>query len=89
MFDIYIAVPAFGTGTFTNHYAVYQAHPNARNWFAGNVGIGASRTSPSSALDVNGTVTATAVQISGNTLNSTSVVNILNSTNLYLWSNFR
>jgi hypothetical protein len=41
-----------------NTWNVY-ASGTAQNWFAGNVGIGASRTAPATALDVNGDVTIT------------------------------
>jgi hypothetical protein len=43
-----------GTGRWN-----FYAHGNAQNYFAGNVGIGASRTAPATALDVNGDVTIT------------------------------
>jgi len=57
MYDLYIAGPAHNLGTVGNHYAIYQAGTASRSFFAGNVGIGANRTSPASALDVNGAVT--------------------------------
>ena len=57
MYDLFIAADTYSLGTITNHYAIYQASTTARNWFAGNVGIGASRTNPASALDVNGVIT--------------------------------
>jgi len=57
MYDLYIAADTYAFGTITNHYAIYQASTTARNWFAGNVGIGASRVNPASALDVNGVIT--------------------------------
>jgi len=48
-YDLYIA-PA--TGTATNRWAIYQTEAAARNYFAGNVGIGT--TNPKSKLEVNG-----------------------------------
>jgi hypothetical protein len=56
----------------TNNYGVYSgiasatgrwnfyADGTAQNYFAGNVGIGASRTTPATALDVNGVITVSA-----------------------------
>jgi hypothetical protein len=57
LYDIYIAGPAYNNATVGNHYAIFQAGAAVRNYFAGNVGIGASRANPASALDVNGAVT--------------------------------
>ena len=57
MYDLYIAGPVYNNATVGNHYAIFQAGTTVRNYFAGNVGIGAARTSPASALDVNGAVT--------------------------------
>lgn len=58
LYDIYVGAPAHGTGTIGTHYAIFQAASTARNYFAGNVGIG--RAAPASALDVNGVVTVAA-----------------------------
>lgn len=52
MYDIFIANPVTG-GTVTNKYGIYQEN-TAKNYFAGNVGIGTS--APSEKLDVKGTV---------------------------------
>ncbi|WP_413612267.1 beta strand repeat-containing protein [Bdellovibrio sp. HCB-110] len=43
MYDLFLASPETG-GTLTNHYSVYQESSTAKNYFAGNVGIGT--TSP-------------------------------------------
>jgi hypothetical protein len=67
-YDIYLASRAFGTGTFTNHYSIYQVQSDAKNWFAGNVGIGASRANPSTTLDVNGTVTSTGLDVNSDSI---------------------
>jgi hypothetical protein len=48
MFDIYIAADAFGTGTATNHWGIFQASTSSRNYFAGNVGIGTTNPTLSS-----------------------------------------
>jgi hypothetical protein len=47
-----------------NNYNFY-ANSTAKSYFGGNVGIGSGKTSPGTALDVNGTVTSTAVSING------------------------
>lgn len=46
-----------------------------QNWFAGNVGIGASRSTPSSALDVNGVITVAAGSVSAPALTATGDTN--------------
>ncbi len=57
-YGVYIDSPTItGSGSVTNNYGLYQADTSASNYFAGDVGIGTS--SPSTALDVNGTITAT------------------------------
>ncbi len=50
MYDLFLAGTQTG-GTLTNHYALYQADANSKNYFAGNVGIGT--TSPTSLIHVN------------------------------------
>ncbi|MGO9124804.1 MAG: tail fiber domain-containing protein [Terriglobales bacterium] len=69
-FDIYNNAPgttitnAYGVyisnsgtlGTITNRYDLYASSGNAKNYFAGKVGIGT--TTPTATLDVNGTVNA-------------------------------
>ncbi len=40
LYDIYISSPVTG-GTINNHYSIYQADSSSKNYFAGNVGIGA------------------------------------------------
>jgi hypothetical protein len=50
-------------GAGSGRWNVY-ADGTAANWFAGNVGIGASRGTPATALDVNGTVTTTGLDVS-------------------------
>ena len=71
MYDLYIAGPAHNLGTVGNHYAIYQAGTASRSFFAGNVGIGANRTSPASALDVNGSVTTALGSVSAPALTFT------------------
>ncbi len=60
MYDLYIGADAHGTGTATNRWSIYQASATSKNYFRSGVGIGASRTSPASALDVNGVITVAA-----------------------------
>lgn len=49
-YDLYIAGPAYGNGTITNHWAMYQASATQKNYFAGHVGIGTN--TPGSKLEV-------------------------------------
>lgn len=71
MYDLYIAGPVYNNATVGNHYAIFQAGTTVRNYFAGNVGIGANRTSPASALDVNGSVTTALGSVSAPALTFT------------------
>jgi len=41
LYDIYITTPQTG-GVLSNHWSFYQQDPTAKNFFAGNVGIGTS-----------------------------------------------
>lgn len=67
----------------------------AQNFILGNVGIGSGKLIPSCALDVNGLIAANSgnftsnLQIGNNNLTNTNTTNIVNSANIYLWSNFR
>jgi hypothetical protein len=54
MYDLYIAADAYTFGTITNHWAMYQVSTTAKNYFAGNIGIGSGITVPTSPLDVGG-----------------------------------
>lgn len=80
--------------TATGNWNLY-IDGTAQNYILGNVGIGTGKTAPSCALDVHGLITAnsgnftTNLQIAGNTLTSGIALNMINSANLYLWSNFR
>jgi len=51
-YGVYIANSGT-TGTITNRYDLYASSANAKNYFAGNVGIGT--TTPGAKLEVNGT----------------------------------
>jgi hypothetical protein len=59
-------------GTITNRYDLYASSANAKNYFAGNVGIGTS--SPTAQLEVNGTVAFTGNQTVNGNLSSTGTV---------------
>lgn len=72
MYDLYIDAPAYGVGTVGNHWALYQGGSTQKNWFAGNVGIGALRATPSSALDVNGVITTALGSVSAPALTFTA-----------------
>ncbi|MDG0817663.1 tail fiber domain-containing protein [Bdellovibrio svalbardensis] len=48
-YDIFLGSPNVG-GSVTNHYSLYQQSTTAKNYFAGNIGIGT--TSPSVSLDM-------------------------------------
>lgn len=51
LYDIYIGSGASGA-TVNNHYSIYQEKADAKNYFAGNVGIGT--TAPAAPLEVAG-----------------------------------
>jgi hypothetical protein len=51
-YGVYISTDANSGGTVTNRYDLYASTPNAKNYFAGNVGIGA--TNPTHKLEVSG-----------------------------------
>jgi hypothetical protein len=52
LYDIYIGTTVYNTGTLGNHFSIFQAQATAKNYFAGNVGIGT--TAPTTPLDVSG-----------------------------------
>lgn len=54
-------------GTITNNYGLYQGSAAAKNYFAGNVGIGTS--SPGARLDVGGPGNSSTLRVNGFTLN--------------------
>lgn len=57
--------------------------------------LGINNTNPASSVDVSGLITSNSgnftqnLQIGTNNLTNTNTMNIINSSNLYLWSNFR
>ncbi|MGO9275186.1 MAG: hypothetical protein ACLQOO_33955 [Terriglobia bacterium] len=76
-YGVFIADSAT-TGTITNRYDLYASSPNAKSYFAGNVGIGT--TTPAAKLEVNGSAMfdmpvtfATAQTFTGNGAGLTNV----------------
>jgi len=69
LYGVYLAAPTV-TGTVTNRYGIYQADTAGTNYFAANVGIGT--TSPTSALDVSGKITAVKGSSGGITIGDVS-----------------
>ena len=63
MYDLFIGTDAVGTGTVTNRYAIFQQSTTARNYFAGNVGIGT--TNPTAKLAIVGTVANDGIIVAG------------------------
>src|SRR5690606_27232849 len=62
LIDLYLDIPSSG-GIVEDHYSVYQAAPNAKNFFAGKVGIGTSN--PMANLHVNGEMAVERNETSG------------------------
>lgn len=54
MYDLYLNTDSSG-GSVTNHYGIYQAN-SAKNYFAGNVGIGTATPASDVKADINGVV---------------------------------
>ena len=69
------AIPA------TNRWGVYQSDSTAKNYFAGNVGIGT--TTPGVKLDVAGTINASAITINGVSVGTSSSPWLLNGSSAY------
>jgi hypothetical protein len=65
MYDLYISGTLYGLGTITNHWAMYQASAAAKNYFAGNVGIGVQ--APAVKLDVSGSIRGSGILFGSDT----------------------